>query len=371
MGTASNTLREALAEVWKEWPNIRQLIEGWAITTPANEWSEWDEATRQASIKLTGVIDAALSAPQGQGPTRSEFNRHCSICGRKCSPTDHNGFRAYCPTHGHVDAKEVMPTEPEKPKSPSVATPSAAATEVGAVTPPGVEQAGSDTLRMNLLERKGIDKIYFHDGSEWNPHSLTLRACCDSDLGTLLDQALESQRNDTRTPEQIAIDGASFIANCPLGEDGTISPTPPGVESGSGHECAARTLLKTYLRLNLMEHQWPEIRKALAQPYPAPLSRTDVLRRFVELADRFEEFGRLAASHLDSIVKDAQSVAGSEDTALLEYWYSNPDLYFVRRQDGTVALHANDHDFMEDPEVTRGKDFRECLRAAIAQEKTR
>lgn len=67
--------REAIDKVYAEWPDIRQLMDGWKCGTPADEWSEWDERTRQKTVALSFVLLAAinsLSVPQSAQPGSQE-----------------------------------------------------------------------------------------------------------------------------------------------------------------------------------------------------------------------------------------------------------------------------------------------------------
>lgn len=43
-----------------------------------------------------------------------------------------------------------------------------------------VREERADSARIEMLESKGVDKIYFRDGSEWNLGSMSLRSTIDS-----------------------------------------------------------------------------------------------------------------------------------------------------------------------------------------------
>ena len=56
-------LRALLGTVDDMLCDVAQLIDGWKNTTPVDEWSEWDEQTRQKRIQVHRlVLDAAREA---------------------------------------------------------------------------------------------------------------------------------------------------------------------------------------------------------------------------------------------------------------------------------------------------------------------
>lgn len=78
---------KVLEDLYQEWPNIRQLIEGWATTTPKDEWSEWDESVRQTTIRFSFLLEGLHAAREARKDPRESHKAACDYRngGSKCT----------------------------------------------------------------------------------------------------------------------------------------------------------------------------------------------------------------------------------------------------------------------------------------------
>jgi len=87
--------RSVIEKVWAAWPDIRQLIEGWATTAPKDEWSDWDEDVRQETIALSFLLEKVHSTPCTPAPSLEQNEVYkisgmwrCLSCAETIPPLD-------------------------------------------------------------------------------------------------------------------------------------------------------------------------------------------------------------------------------------------------------------------------------------------
>ena len=362
MGTASNTLRAAL-----------ERLEAWLALQaeyPDRHISE-HQNTYASLFDIRAVVTAAraaLSAPQGQEPLPS--GNYCSIC---------NSHDQWCP---HIPKiKEVVPTDqrrhPDVPPSESV-------------TPPGVESGSGLPICPDCGDQMAEDA---------STHRC-LRCGLTANLAGSISPAMREWIARYRFSRAMPAEGYECAArSVPMTDeqikymrDRFLSWTLPDNLNPDGgitfkrSESAIKYSHPMPVGTNFLDAEQAEImvrHMVEGMPCPAPMTREkaeEMARglykktREIYSRKRDEHFAnedpnrddmglmeRLEAAQIEAIADALQSVAGSDDTALLAI---------------DKVQHEIPEEFMGDTNarmLARAVWMRACdaIRAAIAGEKTR